>query len=237
MTKKKSFLSLVLAFAIMLPCMFFMTACGGDSDSSGAGGEMGGSGGSGSIGETGGSGGTGGSGSGSGVSAVQAIKENIGNNFEITISGGIMDEVVIRTPEGCYSGISLGESLFYNGDEYYRPNSEEDFYFEKSINNFNLDNITWSKTTLGSTILLYATSIDFNPLYGWSSSATTYLDRPMTMYTNETRGNVYIDNATGAAFKVELIGAEGMGNFEVTSFSTGSASILEFINAIVILEE
>lgn len=225
--KKKSFLSFILAFVLIIPCMFFMTACG--NTSGGSGGTGGGSG-------TGGSGGGSGTGGGAGVGpsglvAVQTVKNNIGNNFEIVI-GGVQSITIISTTDACYEKLGTAETLYYNGVEYFRTNPEDKFRVEDEIADFDLDNLVWNEIGLASSLLSRPSSID--PLYGWSNSSATYLSRPMTKYSHATIGDFYIDNATGATFKYTSSYGTIM---EVISFSQGSADLSAFIDAIEIEAE
>lgn len=210
--EEKSFLSLILALVLIIPCMFVLSACGDTA---------------------GGSGGTGGSGTGGGTGvgpgglvAVQTVKSNIGNNFEIVI-GGLLEKTIIRTEEACYKKTETTETLYYNGVEYSRTNPEGKFRVYEEIDDFNLDNIVWDEVGLATSLLSRPSSID--PLYGWSSSSATYLTRPMTKYSHATIGDFYIDNATGATFKYTSSYGTVM---EVISFTQGSADLTDFIGQI-----
>lgn len=225
MTKKKSFLRIMLALVLIIPCMFFMTACGETS-----GGSDGGSGGTGGTG--GGTGGTGSSGGASQAVAVQTVKDNFGTNFEITISTAFSTETVIRDGDACLIKMGNFETLYYDGGEYFRNSPTAKFYLDDEITDYNIASITWNESTFGTSILMYYSGYGFDPDEGWVSSATTFLGRAVTKYTLTGSASVYIDNATGATFKFEGVGPASMGDFEITAFSQGTSDLSTFVDAI-----
>lgn len=219
MKKRKTVLSTIFACALLVPCMLLTTACGGGSAGDNSGGN-------------GGNGGGSGAGGGAGALAVayQTVKNNIGENFEITIEG-MINETITKDANACLEQMGAVQTLYYNGGEYSRVGAAAKFTLDDDIANFNLDNIAWNETILAASLLMYV-GYNFDTLQGWSSSATTYLARAMTKYSHATIGNVYIDNATGATFKFEGVGSGAMGNFQVTAFSQNSADLDACIAAI-----
>lgn len=217
---------IVLCLAIFMA--FSLVACGGGkvSDNGGNGGNGGGGGSS--IVTPGGDGGS--------VEdkevALNRTKSKFGANFEIFITvDSIGSSTIIRVGDSCLEKMGIMETLYHNGADYFRMGESSLFRLNEEIEDYDIENIVWNGTMIATTLLSYV-GFEFDIGAGWTSASTTLIGRPVTKYTLASVGSIYVDNETGATFKAELVGYAAVGNFEVTSFTQGSADLSDYIGKI-----
>lgn len=163
----------------------------------------------------------------------QRVKDSIGTNFIITIQTLFSTETIIRSGDSFVSKLGNMETLYHDGASYFRMSSSASFMLSDELPGYNAQELVWNETNMDAVLLMYYKGYDFDSASGWTSESLKYLDRNMTKYTLASSAEVYIDDETGATFKfVGLNEGTALGNFEVTSFTKGTADLSSYILAI-----